>query len=96
MITHFKIFEDAVMSLFGDGDYVLLYSDYYLNDERQSEQRCEIVDLYYEEDDGWQYDVVLVNSTLKLGIQEFGIERKLTDKEIKQIEIEKETNKYNL
>jgi len=84
-------------SLFDENDYVMLNPDYFLSYERDdSECRGKIDNLSYREDDGWQYDVWMVDGSLEQGVLEHGIERKLTEEELKQLEIEKEANKYNL
>jgi len=102
MITKFKIFEnddydDSDDSLYDEDDYVMLNPDYFFSYERDaSECRGIIVGLSYHDGDGWEYDIWIVNGSLERGVMEHGIERKLTDEEIKQLEIEKEASKYNL
>ncbi len=97
MITQFKIYENDNYNLFDTDDYVMLNPDYFLSYERDdSECRGIISDVFYYNGDGWQYDIWIVNGGLERGILEHGINRKLTNEEIKQLEFEKETNKYNL
>jgi hypothetical protein len=106
MIIKFKVFENDDEygeddfpypdSLYVDDDYVMLHSGFFLNDEFPNEHRGMVIDMSYSDDEGWYYDLVLVNSTLAIGVLEFGIERELTDEEIEQVEIEKNANKFNL
>jgi len=83
-------------NLYDEDDYVLLHSHYYLDSDTPKEYRGIVLSLSYHEGDGWQYDIMLVNSTLELGILEYGIDRKMTPEEIKQVKIESEANKYNI
>ncbi len=98
MITNFKIFEDDMSdNLYDEGEYVFLLSDYFLSYERSdSERRGIISDISYHKGDGWQYDILMINHSLEQGVLEYGIERKLTKKEIEQVNLEYETDKYNL
>ena len=43
-------------------------SDFYIDNENQSERRGIILNFSYHEGDGWQYDIMLVNSILMLDI----------------------------
>lgn len=104
MITKFKIFENEwndgepfEYSLFDIDDYVMLNPDYFLSYERDdSECRGIISDISYHKGDGWEYDIWIVDGSLEQGVSEHGIERKMTEEEIKQLEIEKEASRYNL
>lgn len=94
---NFQIYENSENNLFNIDDYVLLIEDYFHSYERDaSECRGIIIDAYYDKDNRWEYDIVLVNGEYEQGVLEHGIERLLTPEEIEQIKIEEETNKYNL
>ena len=99
-MKYLKLFEndgESLDSKYDEDNYILLLEDYHISFESdEKERRGIIMSLVYHKDDGWAYDIMLVNSSVEFGVPEYGIERTLTDKEIEQIKIEEEANKYNL
>jgi hypothetical protein len=105
MITQFKIFEndgekdyDDSYNLYKEGDYVMIHDEYGYNenDDTHGERRGVVDNVSYYEDDGWQYDILLFDGSLNMGLLENGIERELTNEEAEEWKIKMQANKFNL
>lgn len=97
-MKHIKTFEKTKEIKYNSSDYVLLLDD--INHRWRIELICKIVDAYVDDNENSyeiiSYELDRPDIMMKIWVQEYEIERKLTSDEIEEYFLSKTMKKYNL